>query len=1100
MVLAPRPRGLVPAPALDAAQQRVVEHTGSPMLVLAGPGTGKTTTIVEAVVRRLDSDGFAPDQVAVLTFSRGAAAELRGRILGRLAGGGGQAPVVATFHSFAWQLLRAHAGLEAPRSILSEPEHLAFVRDVALAPDSALRKHWPEGRRQALESPGLIDELVSVLAAARAQGWEPDDLIGRAGADGPAEWAAVGAFFSEYLDVLDLPQGLDRRIDYSELVHRATAVVGQDDGIAGRFRAIYVDEFQDTDPAQVALLRALGTPRTTLVAVGDPDQAIYRFRGADLRGILQFPEAFPDAEGEPAPVVVLDHARRFGERIRAVADQWIAPVGLGELPRQAREAHRAPRCEGPEGSVEALTFRSSGAQAAGIADLLRRAHLDEAEPLPWSQMAVIVRAGADIARIRLALLQAGVPVEVPAADQPLASDPALGPFLTGLRLGASPASPERPPAMPGFEELESFLCSPLVGFTSLTLRRMLRSLRGAEKVRAAAEGRPARASAVLLAELLAPDAGVPAGLDDTTALLLEAIQSTLARMREPRTSVLDALWALWDHEPDSAVSAPRAPWGRARGGEGSARRSGHQVAGGRWARELYADALAGGRRSFAADAVLDAVNQLFRVAEDVPVGVGSEAFVNDLARQRVAAAPALAASFNRDGVRLLTAHRSKGLQWPLVVLVGLQQGAWPDARDRVTMLAADRIGPDGVEPPLSHRARVADERRLAFVAATRAERRLVLTAVASEGEDACPSELFDEAAGLDGVVASYVHDGTRRSLTPASLTAELRRTLQDAAAPPAIRHAAAARLALLAAPGPGGPVSPSAAPERWWGIQEPTVSDEPLAHPDAPVPLSASSIDDLGACALRWLLSRRAEASTGRTAAASYGSLIHAVAAAVIDGAVEPDVAAMTEALSTVFGELRYSAEWEADLAWSRAQADLARLAAWFAVQRTLAEMAAEVAFDTPAGADSTLRGSIDAVVRTDAGYRVVDFKTGKKPITAADAVTDVQLGVYQFAVASGGLGLADPGPPDGASLVYLGKSAAGKAAVGPDQRHQPPLTDDAWLVERIDAAAATVRGEQIVAVDNDKCDRCDVRGLCPLKSQLDWTAAAPSTQEGQAT
>ena len=144
--------------------------------------------------------------------------------------------------------------------------------------------------------------------------------------------------------------------------------------------------------------------------------------------------------------------------------------------------------------------------------------------------------------------------------------------------------------------------------------------------------------------------------------------------------------------------------------------------------------------------------------------------------------------------------------------------------------------------------------------------------------------------------------------------------------------------------------------------------------------------------------------------------------------------------------------------------------------------------FPRPRVRDSLLRGSIDAVLSTGAGYRVVDFKTGKNPISKEAALTDVQLAVYQFAVGSGGLGLADPGPQTGLPRLS-GKSATGRGAVGPDLRHQPALDDDSWLIQKVDAAAAIVRGEDIGATANDSCARCDVRALCPLQSQIDWTS-----------
>ena len=108
------------APPLDDDQQRVVAHVGGPLLVLAGPGTGKTTTIVEAAAARLCGPrAMRPDEVAVLTFSRRAAAEVRSRLAARLPAGA--VPVVSTFHSFAWRLLAEQSGEFAPQALLTGP-------------------------------------------------------------------------------------------------------------------------------------------------------------------------------------------------------------------------------------------------------------------------------------------------------------------------------------------------------------------------------------------------------------------------------------------------------------------------------------------------------------------------------------------------------------------------------------------------------------------------------------------------------------------------------------------------------------------------------------------------------------------------------------------------------------------------------------------------------------------------------------------------------------------------------------------------------------------------------------------------------------------
>src|ERR1700741_431681 len=151
--LAPTP----PAPStLDEAQQRVVDHKGGPLLVLAGPGTGKTTTIVAAVADRIQRRGADPDRILVLTFSRKAAAELRDRITARL-GRTTSEPLALTFHSYAYALVRREfvlAGDQPPR-LLSAPEQLLEIRRMLRgeAADGAL--NWPERLRAGLRTPGF---------------------------------------------------------------------------------------------------------------------------------------------------------------------------------------------------------------------------------------------------------------------------------------------------------------------------------------------------------------------------------------------------------------------------------------------------------------------------------------------------------------------------------------------------------------------------------------------------------------------------------------------------------------------------------------------------------------------------------------------------------------------------------------------------------------------------------------------------------------------------------------------------------------------------------------------------------------------------------
>src|SRR5487761_2030053 len=212
--LRPSARQVLERPVLTREQEAVASHRGGPLLVLAGPGTGKTTTIVEAVAGHID-DGVPADGVLVLTFSRRAAVDLRRRIAERL-GRSVVTPRAMTFHGFCYSVVRRWSDPElygaAPR-LLTAPEQEFRVREV-LAGRSAT--DWPPEYAPAYGTRGFAGEVRGALAAAPQLGLDGDVLrmYGEV-ADRP-QWAALGDFFDEYLDILEHEQVLD----YAELVHR----------------------------------------------------------------------------------------------------------------------------------------------------------------------------------------------------------------------------------------------------------------------------------------------------------------------------------------------------------------------------------------------------------------------------------------------------------------------------------------------------------------------------------------------------------------------------------------------------------------------------------------------------------------------------------------------------------------------------------------------------------------------------------------------------------------------------------------------------------------------------------------------------------------
>lgn len=1149
-------------PVLDAAQRAVVEHGAGPLLVLAGPGTGKTTTLVESVAAQVRG-GVAPERILVLTFSRKAAVELRDRMAARAAfvpQGSGSAAVAApqatTFHSFCYALVRAHQAPDLfadPIRLLSGPEQDLLVRELlagqtALERDGRGRIHWPDDLRAARTTRGFADEVRAVLARSRELGLGPVALADFARRIGRPDWDAAAAFLHEYLDVSDL-QGV---IDYTELVHRAVLLAERPEvygELAARYDAVYVDEYQDTDPAQVRLLQALAGQGRTLVAFGDPDQSIYAFRGADINGILGFPEAFPPRGAKAAPVRVLGVSRRSGAVLLDATRRLTARMPLPRLPAAAVLAHRALDAVRGGGSVAVRTYPTAGAELDGIADVLRRAHLEDG--VPWTDMSVLVRAAAPLPALRRALTTAGVPVHLDAPDIPLHAEPAVAPLLLALRLAAEAAAPEpaedrdpdavdpppapedpaepvasssdldeisappgpareasarrlpgtpealqapeapqtpeapaapQPPAEPvgapdparagparadparvavGVEDAVALLTSPLGGMDAADLRRLGRALREGE--RAAGRAVP-RGSDELIAEAV----GQPERLVTHDPAYARGAQRIGALLREARAALVaggtaeEALWGLWDGSP--------------------------------WPARLERAALRGGAAGRNADRDLDAVCALFETAaraEERTGGRGALNLIAELSAHDIAADTLGGRTVRPDAVRLMTAHRSKGLEWRLVVVAGLQEGVWPDLRRRGSLLEADRIGGDGLAPPLSQGALLAEERRLFYVAATRARERLLVTAVKAANDDGDqPSRFLTEL----GVPPQDVTHRPRRPLAVAALVAELRATTVDPAASPALRDAAAQRLARLAGLNDDGhALVPAAHPDGWWGLYEPTRSTVPLRDRDQPVVLSGSALDQLAnTCALQWFLGREVKAEPPSTAAQGFGNVVHVLADEVASGRAPADLDVLMERLDSVWDALAFDAPWKSRQEKENARAALDRFLRWHVLERGRTPVATEHGFDVTLEAGDAqvrIRGSMDRVeTDADGNAYVVDFKTGRSKPTAAEVARHPQLAVYQLAVREGAVDPlfgGDRPPSGGAELVQLRLGATKKdgGETVPAVQRQEPLAGE-WAEDLLAEAAGRVLDERFTPATGQHCANCAFRASCTAKPE----------------
>ena len=1019
--------------------------------VLGGPGTGKTTLLTEVAADRILRGGVDPEQLLVITANRKAATDVREAISAILTQGDDhdirtiREPLVRTVHSYAFAVLRLHAAMRdvpGPR-LLSGPEQDAVVRELLAGDVEDEAHYWPDRLWPALGVPGFGEELRDLMLRAAERGLGPEDLV-KLGRDAKREeWVAAGKFARQYEQVTLLAGAADSAVaqesapalDAAELVASALLAFETDAdllaGERGRVRYLLVDDAQHLDPLQYRLLARLGFAAKEFVLAGDPDQAVFSFRGAD-------PRLLGDTQPDGGTIVL-----RTSHRMAPAVHQAVARLAA-RLPGVAPQRPTVDPDEPPsaDGRVEVRLHATDAAEAAWAADQLRRAHLIDG--VPWSRMAVLVRSATrSVPILQRALASAGVPVTTDADELPLARQPAVRPFLELLRVAANPyvLDPTR---------AEMLLSCQFGGADPLALRRLRRGLRRLEL----AAGND-RSSDELLVEVLNDDDTL-AALEDSEAASVRRVAGLLATARQAiadNVGIEQVLWLVWQQ---SGLEA-------------------------RW----VAQSQRGGTLGAHADRDLDAIVGLFhaagRYADRLP-GAGVTGFADFLAAQRIVGDTLAPAAQRGEAVSVSTAHAAVGREWTVVAVLGVQEGTWPDLRLRGSLLGVERLtdllsGVDGAG--LSATAPLlAEERRLLLVAASRARHTLLLSAI--RGEDEQPSRFLAELAGGDVEEAARptALGGPRRALVLADLVGELRRAVCDGTAPPERRQRAARQLARLAEAG-----VPGASPEVWYGLPE-LSSAQPLRVADERVVVSPSTVEVLARCPLRWMVERHGGQDPAELASIT-GVLVHALAQAAADGA---DEVALRAELDRAWDVVDAGAPWFSRRERARVHAMMDTFMGWLRATRgELTQVAVEKDFavDVP-GADPAvrIRGRVDRLEADADGHPVVvDVKTGRVPVSEADAKEHPQLAVYQLAAAYGAfVGLGLDREPGGARLLYVSKANRKKLAT---ERNQDPVGEDGlkhWTGVVADAAAASV-GPDYVARQNPDCPRCPVRFSCPMNS-----------------
>lgn len=329
---------------LNEAQVQAVRFGEGPLLVLAGPGSGKTRVITHRVASLIEDRGVSPKEILAVTFTNKAAAEMRERI-GRLVVG--PPPIATTFHSFAARTLRRHAARierTARFTILDQRDRLRLIGSLLTESGEDL-DHFPpssiEHRISQLKS-DLVD--LEEFESRRLDSF--DEVV-----------AKVFATYEERLKA-------QNSLDFDDLLARLARLLRDDEEartrLGGMFRYVLVDEYQDTNLAQYAIARGLSSGSGNLCVTGDPDQSIYGWRGANLENILQFEHDFPGAT-----VVRLERNYRSTGNILSAAD--------GLIRHNFRRKAKDLVTDNPRGApVRVYCFSDERSEAMGIADLIRQ--------------------------------------------------------------------------------------------------------------------------------------------------------------------------------------------------------------------------------------------------------------------------------------------------------------------------------------------------------------------------------------------------------------------------------------------------------------------------------------------------------------------------------------------------------------------------------------------------------------------------------------------------------------------------------------------------------------------------------------------------------
>jgi DNA helicase-2/ATP-dependent DNA helicase PcrA len=953
---------------LNDAQREAVVHGEGPLLIIAGAGTGKTTVLTRRIAHLIATKRARPEEILALTFTERAAAEMAERV-DQLIPWGYAETAISTFHAFGDRVLREsslEAGLDPSFRVLSQPEQVIFLRErLFRLPLERFRPLGDPTRHLAALATLVSRAKDEDVSPAQYRAWAEARLASAADEaerDEAGSQLELAAFYEAHQRLL-AEAGL---VDFGDQIHRTLALLRDRaavlERLRGRFRFVLVDEFQDTNHAQLEMLKLLAGETANLTVVGDDDQAIYRWRGAAAANLLAFRRLYPGAR----EVVLVENYRST----QAILDTAARLVGYNNPYRLEAIAGidkrlRSSRPAGPP--VRHMHLDTVSAEADAVAAMIDERVRAGARPRDF---AVLVRSNAD-------------------AD----------PFLRALNVKGLPHRFSGSRGLYAREEvrlLVSFLRATANPDDSVSLFYL-----AASELYRVPEGDLLRLNHYATRKTR-PLLEVLRGLPDN-----EDLASVSGQAREAAARLLADL--------DRAVAeVPR-------------RRTGEVLYGflqwsgllGRLAKEASAEAEAKVKNIAR---FFDAVKAYGDVAEHDRV----PAFVEHLELLREAGDdPAVAeADPDEDAVHVLTVHKAKGLEFPHVFLVACAESKFPLQRRKDPVSLPEELVKEELAGGAS--GHLLEERRLFYVAMTRARDELVLTSASDYGTA--------RARKLSRFVVEALDLPSPRPVS--RKTAPLEALARNAAAP------------------------------------------DPRPPADVPIPedellrLSYGQVDDYETCPLKYRYVHVLRVPLLTHHAVVYGHAVHDA----VRQHFEARLAGRAFSADDLVAAFRSA--WVSEGFLSREHED-ERLRAGEAMLRRFHEEEAKAPWSPTAVEQAfafdlernRVQGRYDLVIERDGEVTIVDFKTGDvRDAKAAEkrAKESLQLDVYALAhlKTRGRL-------PDRVELRFLESGlAAGR---------RPTAEEAAATAERIRTAAAAIRRREFPAKPTwMACGQCPFREICP--------------------